>query len=157
MVYDIIDTFFNRRNFLGSVKSDKYLRFFPGGWMGVRTRIGDYIRKELKNYSRDEVINISRIFKIHPDSLFRIMKRDYSMIDSNLVDSLPMIFIYDLDELTKAPVIPQNDQAWILEMKVRRVSLGGTNISDKGSNNSETEHLEELVNLYVTLAAVKEL
>ncbi|MFA5855801.1 MAG: hypothetical protein WC867_00450 [Candidatus Pacearchaeota archaeon] len=147
---------------LGMAKSEDYLRYFSGGYSGVKRRVGDFVRKEVKGLSFEE--RSSRAILMGLDFLFfeRILSRNYRYIDGNFVSRLPLLLNYEIDnkKMFGVPKIPPDDRRRIVQkLRNEDIFLGGTKI-DLGElihSNLDEVDLESVVDVYVTFLAIEEL
>ncbi len=157
-----LEDYLNPQVQLGSVKSDEFLRYFPGGWRGVRTRVGDYIRREIKGLTREERRDKALLIGINPLMFEEIIRRNYRNVDGELINNLPLAYIFDIDskEMFGIPDIPDVDRERIVQrIREENAFCGGTKmelgqLTHAGSNEVP---LERVVDVYVTFLAIQEL
>ena len=146
---------------LGEVKGDEFLRYFPGGWQGVKKRFGDAFRREIRRTKTITLAQICGVCEIGPEIIQEIGNGDYRRMDSNIVNLLTNTFQCTVDTLLREPQYSVKERADLLQ-KIHDIGFGpvcGTRIVD-----GRYEHVEgdvwspdEIVRMYLMLEALREL
>jgi len=157
-IYDLIPYF--RPVQLGEVKSDKYLRYFPGGWKGVKKRFGDHFRPELKKLSGKTLQELSGFVEFDPNIFQEIMKKDYRRMDSKVLEVLTNGLSFSIDQGLGKPIYSAEDRAKILQEIYNRKIIGFGTVVNNGRlehRNNDDMSPDFHVNMYLALMAFDEI